>query len=312
LGKRRVKAKAVVFVVCVAILLVLVLPIIHLPTTKNPGGTLLVRYSPTGDEDSCGVYNANQSKWYRICYIGQTLGITIDEVTNEAVIEYDTSIGKIGNYSLEILVPFTITGLDYLGGSRAAWSATPLPSNYGSFVRVAFNVTSLPTTYGTVFGLFVAHYHIDPVAVDSSPGYYNINLPFGNPRPPGSILKGVLGNSFNEWNWNWGVRTTNTLSIVIPKEASVSQSTPSNPDIRNVNDGMQLSWNFNSFYTPLSLAYSIPSIIAQNGYYSYVLAFLSGIPLTGMFASWRDFYDVTSTVYRRSRGPGRYTAHQWV
>jgi hypothetical protein len=270
----------------------------------------MVNYSPTGDEDSCAVYNANQTKWYRICYINQTFGITIDEVTNEAVIEYTTSIGKVGNYSLNVLVPFTTTSLDYLDGNRAAWSATPLPSNYGSVIKVAFNVTSLPTAYGTVFGAFIAHYHIDPVAVDSSPGNYNINLPFGNPKPPDSLLGGVPGTPI--YGWNWGVRNGNSISIVIPKEASVSQTTPSNPEIRNVNHGMQLSWNFNSFYTPLSLAYSIPSITAQNGYYSYVLAFLTGIPFVGMFACWRDFYEVTSPLFRRYRGPAKYVAHQCV
>ncbi len=272
----------------------------------------MVNYSPTGDEDSCAVYNANQTKWYRICYINQTLGITVDEVTNEAVIQYTTSLGKVGNYSLDVLVPFTIRSLDYLDGNRAAWSATPLSSNYGSVVKVTFNVTSLPTTYGTVFGAFIAHYHIDPVAVDSSPGNYNINLPFGNPKPPDSLLKGVPGTPI--YGWNWGVRNGNSISIVIPKEASVSQTTPSNPEIRNVGGGMQLSWTLSSFYIPLTVEYSIPSIIAQNAYYSYLFALLATIPLTGIAASWRDFYNTTSDLVKRilGRGPAKYAAHQWV
>lgn len=258
------------------------------------------------------MYNANQTKWYRICYINQTLGITIDEVTNEAVIEYTTSIGKIGNYSLNILVPFTIRSLDYLDGNRAAWSATPLTSNYGSLIKVAFNVTSLPSTYGTVFGAFIAHYHIDPVAADSSPGNYNINLLFGNPKPPDSVLKGVPGTPI--YGWNWGVRNGNSISIVILKEASVSQTTPSNPEIRNVGNGVQLSWTLNSFYIPLTLAYSIPSIVAQNAYYSYLFAFLATIPLAGITASWRDFYNITSDLVKRilGRGPAKYVAHQCV
>src|SRR5436309_1086157 len=107
--------------IVLALLLLPFYPTLTAPAPKGPRGSFAVGWSPSGAEQSCGVYNNIEQRWYFICYVTQYLYLSINEVSHEATIQYMAAFGKTGLYSLQVLLPISIMSFSYHSGTIAKW-----------------------------------------------------------------------------------------------------------------------------------------------------------------------------------------------